>query len=214
VRDGSAARTDRESGVGLGVATLARNASRVTLNLPAATPRSCTMSASPTPAPATGAPESPAPRKKGKKLVLAVVCLFFTGAGAAFPMLVPVSSMFAKSKEDKGKEKKDAKTAIVPFGDVVVNLSEDRLQRYLRVKVAILAEADAEKEVTDLITKKKAAVKSAMIAHLAGKSLKDVSGSVGVTRTQRELLERIEDVLYPDGNSRIKAVLFEEYVVQ
>jgi flagellar basal body-associated protein FliL len=129
-------------------------------------------------------------------------------------MLVNVPALFAKSKEDKAKDKKDAKTAIVPFGEVVVNLSEDRLQRYLRVKVAVLVEAESEKEVTDLLTKKKAAVKSAMIAHLAGKTLKDVSGSVGVTRMQRELLERVEDVVYPEGNSHIKAVLFEEYVVQ
>jgi flagellar basal body-associated protein FliL len=163
------------------------------------------------PAPAA---EGAAPRKKGKKLLVAVVCLVFTVAGAALPMVVNVSSLFAKSKDDKGKEKKDTKTAIVPFGEVVVNLSEDRLQRYLRVKVAVLVEAEAEKEVTELLTKKKAAVKSAMIAHLAGKSLKDVSGSVGVTRMQRELLERMEDVLYPDGHSRIKSVLFEEYVVQ
>lgn len=155
-----------------------------------------------------------APKKKGKKLVVLAVCVVFAGAGAAVPMFVNVPALFAKSKEDKGKEKKDAKTAIVPFGDLTVNLSEDRLQRYLRVKMAFLVEAEAEKEATDLVTKKKAAIKSAMIAHLAGKSVKDVSGSSGVTRTQRELLERIEDVLYPDGGSKIKSVLFEEYVVQ
>jgi flagellar FliL protein len=165
-----------------------------------------------TPAPAAAG--EPAPKKKIKKLLVAVVCLVFPLAGAAAPMLVNGSSLFAKSKEDKGKEKKDAKTAIVPFGDVVVNLSEDRLQRYLRIKVAVLVDAEAEKEVTELLTKKKAAVKNAMIAHLAGKSLKDVSGSVGVTRMQRELLERVEDVLYPEGNGHIKSVLFEEYVVQ
>jgi flagellar basal body-associated protein FliL len=165
-------------------------------------------------APATASPAAPPPPKKGKKLVMIVVCLAFAGAGAALPMVVNVPALFAKSKEDKGKEAKDAKTAIVPFGEVVVNLSEDRLQRYLRVKVAVLVEADAEKEVTELWSKKKAAVKSAMIAHLAGKSLKDVSGSAGVARSQRELLERVEDVLYPDGHSKIKAVLFEEYVVQ
>jgi flagellar basal body-associated protein FliL len=129
-------------------------------------------------------------------------------------MVVNVPALVGKSKEDKGKEKKDAKTAIVPFGDITVNLSEDRLQRYLRVKVALLVEAESEKEVLDLVTKKKAAIKSAMIAHLAGKTVKDVSGSAGVTRTQRELLEKIEDVLYPDGGSKMKSVLFEEYVVQ
>ncbi len=163
-----------------------------------------------TPTPAAEA----APKKKSKKFLILAICLIFGGGGAAFPMVVNVPALVGKSKEDKGKEKKDAKTAIVPFGDLVVNLSEDRLQRYLRVKMAFLVEADAEKEVLDLVTKKKAAIKSAMITHLAGKSVKDVSGSSGVTRSQRELLERIEDVLYPDGNSRIKSVLFEEYVVQ
>lgn len=166
------------------------------------------MSATPAPA------ATEAPKKKSKKFLVLGVCVLFAGAGAALPMFVNVPALFAKSKEDNKKEKKDAKTAIVPFGDITVNLSEDRLQRYLRVKVAFLVEAEAEKEVTDLVTKKKAAIKSAMIAHLAGKSVKDVSGSSGVTRTQRELLERIEDVLYPDGGSRIKSVLFEEYVVQ
>lgn len=169
------------------------------------------MSTSPAPAPTAA---DAAPKKKSKKLLVLAVCVFFAGAGAAIPMFVNVPALFAKSKDDKGKEKKDTKTVIVPFGEVVVNLSEDRLQRYLRVKVAILVEADSEKEVTDLVTKRKAAIKSAMIAHLAGKSVKDVSGSSGVTRTQRELLERTEDVLYPDGGSRIKSVLFEEYVVQ
>jgi flagellar basal body-associated protein FliL len=156
-----------------------------------------------------------APPKKGsKKLLVAAVCLVFPLAGAAVPMAVNVPALLAKSKEEKGKDKKEAKTAVVPFGEVVVNLSEGNLSRYLRVKVALLVEGEAEKEVADLLAKKKAAVKSAMIAHLAGKALKDVSGSVGVTRMQRELLERVEDVLYPDGNSRIKSVLFEEYVVQ
>ena len=163
-------------------------------------------------------PTSPAPaaapKKKSKKLLILIVCVVFAGAGAAFPMFVNVPALLAKSSEDKGKEKNDTKTVIVPFGEVVVNLSDDRLQRYLRVKVAVLVEAEAEKEVTDLVTKKKAAIKSAMITHLAGKSVKDVSGSSGVTRTQRELLERTEDVLYPDGGSRIRSVLFEEYVVQ
>ncbi|MFM8274959.1 MAG: flagellar basal body-associated protein FliL [Gemmata sp.] len=161
-----------------------------------------------TPAPAAATP------KKSKKLLLAVVCVVFTAAGAVVPMFVNVPALLAKSKEDKGKEKKDAKTAIVPFGDLTVNLYEERLQRYLRIKVALLVEADAEKEVTDLVTKKKAALKSAMLTHLSGKSVKDVSGPSGVTRTQRELLERLEDVLYPDGSSRIRSVLFEEYVVQ
>ena len=156
--------------------------------------------------------------KKGRKLILIVVCAVALGAGAVVPMAMggalPFGHKSAEGDAAPTKKKTDSKTAIVPFGDVVVNLVEERQQRYLRLKIAVLVDADAEKEVTELVTKKKAAVKSELLVHLAGKSTKDVSGSVGVQRMQRELLERIEDVLYHDGNSRIRAVLFEEYVVQ
>jgi flagellar basal body-associated protein FliL len=167
---------------------------------------------------ATHAAEGAAP-KKGRKLLLIIVCLCALGAGAVVPMAMggmpPFGKKDAADKDhDKTKKKNDSKTAIVPFGDVTVNLVEERQQRYLRLKIAILVDAEAEKEVLDQVTKKKAAVKSGLIGHLAGKSTKDVSGTVGVQRMQRELLERIEEVLYPDGNSRIRAVLFEEYVVQ
>jgi len=166
-----------------------------------------------TPTPAAGAsPE--APKKRGRKLILIVVCLGAIGAGAVVPMAMGGMSPFGKAKSEKPKSKGEIKTAIVPVGEVVVNLSEERLQRYLKVKLAVLVEAEAEKEVLEMMTKKKAAVKSALISHLCGKSPKDVSGSVGFQRMQRELLERIEEVLYPDGNSRIRAVVFEEYVVQ
>jgi flagellar FliL protein len=156
------------------------------------------------------------PKKKGKKLLFLIVAVVFGGAGAAVPMFVNVPALLAKPKTDKTKAHSEAagKTAIIPFGDVVVNLVDPRMQRYLRVKVAVLVDEESEEEVTELLTKHKAAVKSKMIGHLAGKDVKDVSGTVGVNRLQRELLERFEDVLFPEGHSKIRSVLFEEYVIQ
>ncbi|MBN9569848.1 MAG: flagellar basal body-associated FliL family protein, partial [Alphaproteobacteria bacterium] len=125
----------------------------------------------------------------------------------------PAEKKPEKTAEKKPPEKKvEKKTVIVPFGEVVVNLTEDRMNRYLRLKIAVLADAESEKEVTDKLTKQKAAVKSRMIGHLSGKTLKDVSGTVGVNRLQREILEKIDDVIYPDGESKVRDVLFEEYV--
>jgi flagellar basal body-associated protein FliL len=164
-------------------------------------------------APAAAAPPTDAPpARKRSKLPLIIVGVVFTAAGAAFPMVVNVPALFAKPKGEKGKA--ETKTVIVPFSDVVVNLSEDKMTRYLRLKIAVTVDADHEKEVTEELTKHKAAIKSKIISHVAGKTLKDVSGTVGVTRLQRELLERFEDVLYPDGGGEIRAVLFEEYVIQ
>jgi flagellar basal body-associated protein FliL len=163
---------------------------------------------------APAAPEAAAPAaKKGGKLVILIVCVVCILAGAALPMVVDLSGLMGGGKGDK-KAKGEPKTAIVAFSEVVVNLSEDRMSRYLRVKIAVLVDADHEAEMTEELTKHKAAIKSKIIGHLAGKTLKDVSGTVGVNRLQRELLERFEEVLSPDGEGHVRGVLFEEYVVQ
>jgi flagellar basal body-associated protein FliL len=163
---------------------------------------------------ATGQDVTPS-GKKNRKLLFAAVGVVAILAGAALPLVVDISSLLGKPKEGaQEKPHAETKTAIVPFGDMVVNLADERAMRYLRVKLAVLVDADKEKEVSDLLTKKKPAVKSKLISHLAGKTLKDVSGTVGVNRLQREILERFEEVLYPEGHSPLRAILFEEYVVQ
>jgi flagellar basal body-associated protein FliL len=164
-------------------------------------------------APTTDTAAQP-PRRKGRKLIPIVVCLVCIGAGAAVPMVVNVPQMFGKTKAEPKVKNNPDDLVIVPFGDVVVNLAEERMTRYLRLKLAVLVEVENEKDVTDRLTKLKAAVKSKLIGYLSGKTLKDVSGSVGVNRLQREVLEQFEEVLYPTGHSHIKAVMFEEYVVQ
>jgi flagellar FliL protein len=153
-------------------------------------------------------------RKKRGKLPLVLVAVLGIGGGAALPVVVDVPALLGRKAEAKPKPKNDLNTVAVPFGDVVVNLAEDRMSRYLRVKIALKVDAEDEKAATALVTKHKAAMKSKLISHLAGKSLKDVSGSVGVNRLQREILEKFEDILYPDGDSKLRDVLFEEYVVQ
>lgn len=159
------------------------------------------------------APAKPA-GKKGRKLIAAVVCLLALGGGAAVPFVMPKSHGKGKDAEKKPAAAKGANTAIVPFGEVVANLDDERMNRYLRCKLAVVVDAEGEKEVTERVTKKKAAVKSVLIALFSSKKLKDVGGKDGIQRLQREALEKFDDVLYPDGESKLRDVLFEEYVVQ
>ncbi|MBX9625105.1 MAG: flagellar basal body-associated FliL family protein [Gemmataceae bacterium] len=166
-------------------------------------------------APAAATPASPAKPRRGK-LPLIVVSVLAVGGGVAVPMFVNVPALLGKEGHGKAKPKhgSDLDTVSVPFGDVVVNLSEDRMSRYLRVKIALKVDGHDEKATTALVTKHKAAMKSKIIGHLAGKGLKDVGGSVGIAKLQREILEKFDDILYPDGDSHLKEVLFEEFVVQ
>src|SRR5437879_267533 len=95
----------------------------------------------------------------------------------------------APGKSGSENPKAAAKQAFVPFGEVVVNLAEERLTRYLRVKIILVIDGNQEKPHTEKITKVKATMKSWLISHLTDKSLKEVSGGAGVNRLRREILE-------------------------
>jgi len=156
------------------------------------------------------APVAAKPRGK-KKIVWLIVCLLGLGSGATAPMLL--GGVLGKPKAEP-KKSHPAKVVNVPFGDVVVNLAEERMTRYLRIKIVLSVDEEQEKVATEHITKQKAAMKNWLIGHLAGKSLKDVTGTAGVKKLQREIMERFEEMLYPDGEGHLHDVLFEEFVVQ
>jgi flagellar protein FliL len=172
---------------------------------------------------------TPAAVSTGKKkfpLALLALPLLAAGAGAAVPLVVDVPAMMGMKKEEdpdaaaaaKAKAKKKhahaEHLASVAVGDVAVNLADERMTRFLRVKIALECEHSAEAKLHEMIEKNKASLKSWAIGHLAGKTLKEVSGTVAIHRLQREMLERFDEMLFPNGESPLKAVLFEEYLVQ
>src|SRR5258707_15729257 len=99
------------------------------------------------------APGAPVPsRGRLKKLIpLLVVAICSLGAGILVPRF-----LFSAGKLSSESPKAATKQAFVPFGEVVVNLSEERLTRYLRVKLVLLIDGNHEKEYTEKITKSKA----------------------------------------------------------
>ena len=156
-----------------------------------------------------------------KKVLMIVVALASVGGGAAVPMLL--ASQGGDGEKASKKKHSEHPPVNVPFGEVTVNLAEDRMARFLRVKIVLKVEGvHEEEEAAKLFAPYKPAMKSWLISHLAGKSLKDVAGTVGVKRLQREILERFAEMLAPDdeGHSsskvslHLKDVLFEEYIVQ
>ncbi len=159
------------------------------------------------------APAQPAEKKPGKKRKLGwiVICVVSILAGAAAPLAFGAGKLFSSNK---AKPEVEDEQVSVPFGDVAVNLAEGRMMRYLRVKIVIQVQAADLADFNKRLDKRKPILKDWLIAHLSGKSLKDVGGSASVKRIQREIQERFEEVLFPEGESKPFEVLFEEFVVQ
>lgn len=161
--------------------------------------------------------EPPAKGGTRSTLILCLICgLLALGAGGALPyFLLRAPAAQKHDKQDEGHAPSTtAKHAYVPFGEVVVNLNEDRLTRYLKVKILLVCEAREEKVLADLISKRKPVLKNWLIGHLSDKSLQEVSGASGVNKLRREIWHQFNTELYSDGSEKILDIFFEEFVVQ
>jgi flagellar basal body-associated protein FliL len=152
------------------------------------------------------------PPKNGKSglLIWGLVAGLAVCGGAAAPWLY----FSPGHTEKKNPDPHDSRPSVVPFGDVVVNLDQERLTRYLRVKVLLVVEENDVKEVTDLLQKQKAFLKSWLIGYLSDQSLQDVGRNVGLNRIRREIRDEFNRMLCPDNTEKIYDILFDEFVVQ
>lgn len=163
-------------------------------------------------------PEQPPAAQSTSRLgwiILAVVALAAVAAGFALPwMLSSTGTGHAQAPSQQRRSPEPEKTAFVPFGDVVVNLHEERLTRYLRLKIVLEVEESEEKAVHELLNKRRAPLKSWLIGYLADRTLDEVRGTVGINRIRREIRDHFNEMLYPDGREVIRQVHFEEFTVQ
>lgn len=161
--------------------------------------------------------ETPAKGGGRTTLIVLIVCgVLALAAGGAVPYFV----LHAPAQDSHGKDEDAhghgaaAHQAYVSFGEAVVNLNEDRLTRYLKVKVLLVTDVRNEKPLAELIQKKKPVLKNWLLAHLADKSLQEVTGATGQNKLRREMWHQFNTELYPDGTEKILDIFFEDFVVQ
>jgi flagellar protein FliL len=158
--------------------------------------------------------ETATPPKSASKswIVWVLLAIVAAGAGASLPWTIGRRSGDASTakKPDAPKSKQEA----IPFGDIVVNLGEDRFNRFLRAKIMVAVEENDVKDVTELLTKQKAFMKSWLIGYLSDQSIAEVTRKAGVNRLRREIREQFNAMLFPNGEELIVDVLFDEFVVQ
>lgn len=159
------------------------------------------------------------PTKSGTRMIwlvfvaCAVLALAAGGALPYFLLHAPAQDHHGTSDDAHGQGS-SIKHAYVPFGELIVNLNEERLTRYLKVKILLVCDAREEKPLGDLVQKKKPLLRNWLIAHLSDKALQEISGAAGMNKLRREIWHQFNAELYPDGSERIADIFFEEFVVQ
>ncbi len=160
--------------------------------------------------------------KKSGSVVMAIVWstvgMLFGAGGFAIPMIYPglFTSQSHAEVQTEQPEPDDAfvKSAYIEFDEAVVNLSSDRLNRYLRVKITLMVKESDEEEITKLVEDENARLKSWLLSYLSDVTMEDIRGAAGQNRLRREMQNHFNSVLFTDGYDRIRDVLFLEFNVQ
>jgi len=141
-------------------------------------------------------------------IVSAVIGLISGGLGFAMFAYLP-SLQSSESVDDE-----QLPSVFISFGDVVVNIDEARLSRYLRLSITLQVQGEKEKEITEGIEKHRSILRSWLISYLSDKQMDDIRGAAGQNRLRREIQNQFNLILSPDGFDQIEDVLFEEFTVQ
>jgi flagellar protein FliL len=142
-------------------------------------------------------------------VVVGVVC---TGLGFAIPVAFPA----LLGVEVEPKQPTEQPPTFLPFGEVVVNLNEGRMNRYLRLKITLQVSETPERilELEKEVAKQKSIMTSWLLGYLADMSMEDIRGAAGQNRLRREIHDQFNLVIFPSGDGEIQDVLFEEFNVQ
>ena len=148
-------------------------------------------------------------------LMWAAVIFVAVGAGFATPILI---DRFSENSDSDSPAQEatapEAPPALIEFGEVVVNLNETRLNRYLRLNISLLVDQEHEQLVTESLEKNKPLLKSWMLSYVADKGMDDIRGATGQNQLRREIQNHFNSVMFPDGIQRVKNVLFQEFNIQ
>ena len=152
--------------------------------------------------------------KKWLFIVLILLALIIGGAAAAYftGFLNMGTTEEARDKPAPLSEEERAAAENATFlamPDMIVNLSsEDGQPRYLRLKVQLELDNEADKATVEAVMPR---VIDQFQTYLRELRVRDLRGSAGIYRLQSELLSRVNSAAYP---VRVQDVLFQEILIQ
>ncbi len=163
-----------------------------------------------------------APAEKRSLIPWILVGIISAGLGGAVPMFMPTETAEEEPAPKPMFELPTPEnTVFVPFADedvkddqIVVNLNEGNLTRYLRVVVELQVPKEFEVEIKAKLKENRVLLRSWLISKISDKDLESVRGAAGQNRLRREIQDQFNSVLFPDGYDRIYDVLFYEFAVQ
>jgi len=162
------------------------------------------------------------------KIIVAVVVVFFAGAGFTLGRLFAGSgapqtpgaseqdqSAQVEKLEAKGSADDAQKTWYYDLDPVIANLDVADVTRYVRASLTLEVSSEVdEKKGTAFLDEKKPVLTNWLTVYLASLGLDDIRGDSSLKRIQSQVLDAFNEKLFPGSKPKIKRILFKEFAVQ
>jgi flagellar basal body-associated protein FliL len=100
------------------------------------------------------------------------------------------------------------------FETIVVNLDEPRLARYIRVQITLAVPTSEQKAAIEMLERKRPELKNWLTVFFASCTLDQVRGAQNLNRLRREILDAVNQQLWPESKPLVNHVLFKEFAVK
>lgn len=164
-----------------------------------------------------GSPEGAA---KKKLMIFAVMAAMAVGIGVGGGMMTAKlvhggsSSAPKEASASKPAPSSEEETLSVKLPAIIANLNEPKMQRYIHVVIILGVAKENHSHVNELAGKRKEEIKSWLVTYLSNLSMEEVRGANNLSRIRREILDLLNEQLFPNAKPQIARVLFEEFQVQ
>jgi len=163
-------------------------------------------------------------------IIMAAVVIVGAATGFGLGRLFGSSSTIqtdqsAKGGQTQGKDIKEdttdssaaqsKETWYYDLEPVVANLDSPGVTRYVRVTLTLEISFQINaKRCVALIEEKKPLLTNWLTIYLAGLTLEDIRGDKNLKRIQLEIVDALNEKLFPDAKPQIMRVLFKEFAIQ
>jgi len=164
--------------------------------------------------------EQPRPKRRIKTVILtSLVGLASAATGFAIPQMLDGNKHEAPEEAAQPEhlpqtDHGQAALKYVPFGEVVANLDDNRMMRYVRAKFSLAVEDKDAEATVKAVEEHRSVLKNWLIGYLQNKHIDEVRGTEGFNRIRREIQEQFNELTFAAGEAKIRDVLFDEFNVQ
>ncbi len=161
----------------------------------------------------------PVATKKGGSIVMPIIAVVFAtaaGAGTSWFMtqqaLAKLQPPTAEAEAAKPVVPKSPANYVALEPAFVVNLDDERLQRFLQVQIEVMTR---DPKVVEQLTRHTPRIRSQLLLLLGQQHASDLTGRAGKEQLQAAVLEEVRNILRAEtGSAEVEAVYFTSFVMQ